>query len=119
MNKKQSRVIIADTDKDNGDMLSQILRLKGCNVKVTSNAEVFNNALNDHPDFIFIHEPTSEFIELLREKPKDKLPKLFLISRERYTEQEKRILADKFNTVEILRLPFDIDEFEKKISCYI
>ena len=76
-------------------------------------------ALNDHPDLIIIDEPVTEFIELLREKPKNKLPKLFLISRDRYSEHEKEILADKLNTVEILRLPFDIDEFEEKISDYL
>ncbi len=116
---KSSRVIVADFHKDNGNMISQVLRYKGCHVEVTNNVGMFHEALNDHPDLIIISEPMTEFIELLREKPKDKLPKLFLISHERFTKHEKEILASELNTVDILNLPFNLDEFEKKISSYL
>ena len=119
MKKKSSKVIVADLDKDNGDMLSLLLINKGYNVKVTSNADIFNEALNDHPDLIIINDPITEFIKILREKSKGRLPKLFLISKDRFTEHEKEILADKLNTVEILTFPFKLEEFEKKISCYL
>ena len=79
MVKTSTKVIIADPYKDNGDMIGKILKAKGCLVKVATNVDKFNEALNDSPDLIIIEEPLSEFIELLREKPKSKLPQLVLI----------------------------------------
>jgi DNA-binding response OmpR family regulator len=116
---KPKRIIVADIYKDSRDMFSQYLRIKGCDVKPTSDVESFNNALKDHPEIIIINSPISDFIEVLRKKPRDDLPKLFLLSRDRFSKQEKQILMDELNTVDILTLPFNLDEFEKKIKILI
>ncbi len=119
MEKKSTRAIVADVNEDNGVMISKILESLGYNVKIAHNIDVFNDALNDSPNLIVIDEPTTEFIELLRKTPRSKIPKLIIISKDRYSKNEKEILAEKLNAVDFFQFPFDLDEFENKISCYL
>ena len=71
MKKKSTNIIISSFDIDNGVLLGKILYKKNRQIKIVNDVKLFNEALNDNPDLIIFTEPMKEFIEILRDKPKN------------------------------------------------
>jgi CheY-like chemotaxis protein len=119
MEKNLKNVIVVGINKENMLMIDKMLQSFKCDIKNASNINELNDSLEKSPNLIIIDDQNTEFIKYLRKFPKYKLPKIILISMVRFSKTEKNKLTKDLNVVGFLPYPFELDEFEKKISYYL
>ena len=103
--------MIVDSEVNSAEMVNILLEKDGFKTGVAYNKQQFREEIDSfQPDLILIADNIPGIIERYDEYFDENMPKTIVLTNERFTKREKKILSEKMNVVDYVRNPFDVDK---------
>ena len=114
--------MIIDAEINSGEMLNFLLKKEGFETEFAHTSEQFYKKINDFkPEMIILSDTKLNIVEMIQDNyvRNMDMPKCILITKNRFSEREQKILFKKFNIVDFINPDNIIDELTTNIQKYL